>query len=129
MIVIAYNPSKHQEYAKKLLSYRNMAVTLSNDLPEYGLIALEQGLPVAMGFIRRIEGPYIMLDSYISDPHIKSEIRHRALDIITQKLIKWGQTHGMTKVFSFSEDSSIITRASRHGMVEMPDFVFQLRIL
>lgn len=129
MLVIPYNQLSHSIHMEILLKSRDMDPSLVIDLPEYGLIAFEQGEVVAAGFIRRIEGPYAMLDSYITNAKVLSEVRDLALDRITDKLIKWTASHQITKVISFTADKNTIVRAEKHGLIPMPNHLFQLKVL
>lgn len=122
MLVVPFDHASPQHLgdARHLLKARDMSSDLIDDLPGCGLIAYDKGKPVALGFVRRIEGTYVMLDSYITDPGIESSIRNRALDHITHKLIQWAHSHGVTKVLAFSTDENTISRAYRHGFGYLP---------
>lgn len=115
MIVIPYSNKTHINYARALLELRGMDFSFLEELPEHGLIALEQGMPVALGFIRRVEGSYAMVDSYVTNPNYSSETRHKALDRITKKLLSWCKANHISKVLSFSSDGGIISRAINNG--------------
>lgn len=120
MIVRPYVHERDMMLAVKALKSRDMDVRLSCDLPKHGLIALENDEVVAMGFIRRVEGDYAILDSYITNACMASELRDRALDVITRKLIKMAEANNIKKLIAFSQEPNIITRSMKHGMSKMP---------
>ena len=120
MLIIPFNQIKHNKHAITLLNARGMDPNLVNDLPEHGLIALEGDTPIAMGFIRRVEGLSAMLDSYITAPNASSEARGRAVTIITRKLLHWAKSGGCMRMMSFSLEPSFVTRAEALGFVPMP---------
>lgn len=119
MLVIPYNPKVHKDEIIGLLQSHGMHPGLIEDLPEIGLIAIHQDMYVAAGFIRRIEGPYGMLDSYITKSDAPTELRDKALDMITYKLIKIAREGGAVKLLAFSGVENIITRAEKHGFVQI----------
>lgn len=126
MYIIPYEHKVHESEVEKMLISRFMPTHLINDLPQHGLIAIEGDTPIAVGFIRMIEGPYAMLDSYITNSEVDSKIRDRALNIITNKLLKWAKTANINKVLAFSCDENTIKRAESHGFITFPDHLFQL---
>lgn len=121
MRITPYDPNKHKTHAETLLTLRNMDYHLSSDLPSYGLIAIEKNVPYAMGFVRRMEGPYAMLDSYISNPMSPYNRRDKCLDIITKKLVEWCEINAITKIVAFSENNAIVKRAQLHGFIKQSD--------
>lgn len=126
MKIIPYERQIHENYIEKMLISRFMASYLIQDLPEHGLIALQDDTPIAVGFIRQIEGPYAMLDSYLSNSEADPEIRDRALNLITRKLLDWARIGGVRNVLAFSADPNTVLRAEAHGFVSFKDHTFQL---
>lgn len=120
MLVIPFSIEKHSDCIKEMLNTRLMAKEYVDTLPAYGLIAIKDGEPIAYGAIRTIEGGYAMLDSYITNGSASPELRNRALDIITYKLIKTAKENNITGLFAFSQDKSIFERSVRHGMEHIP---------
>lgn len=126
MLVIPYNPDKHQALLQEVLDIRHIKEDVVKDLPEFGLVALNHDEFVAAGFIRKIEGYYAMLDSYISNPSVSPLTRDQALDIITAKLVSISKEHGVEKLLAFSADTNTIERSIRHGFIQLPN-VFTVR--
>lgn len=119
MLVIPYNPEAHKDEIIGLLQSHGMHPGLTNDLPMVGLVAIHENKYIAAGFIRQIEGSYGMLDSYITSRDASAELRDKALDMITYKLIKIARQGGATKLLVFSGVENIITRAEKHGAFQI----------
>ncbi len=115
MKLVPYDSFKHREHAKRFLSNREMSKDLVDQLPKSGLVAFENDIPIAMGFLREVEGNYAMLDSYLTDPTISGELRDIALDRITDKLITIATHYNQTLLLAISEDVNTIARSIRHG--------------
>lgn len=117
---------KEINWAKHLFFHQNMDQRLADSLPKHGFMVFDSGVPVAMGFIRRLEGNLGVLDSYITNPNFTPGGRNRALDLLTKKLIRFGKDKLKLKgLLAFSADTNTIQRATNHGFWAHPDNVFQ----
>jgi hypothetical protein len=110
MKTIKFNLVTHGKDAAKLLESRSMDLRLLNHLPEHGLISFEHGEVIAMGFLRRMEGPYVIYDSFITSPTSTSEQRDRALGVITNKLEDWCKETNVSKLIAFTVDRGLNKR-------------------
>lgn len=129
MKVVMFNIDKHQYEAVTLFESRDMDGAYIITLPEYGLIATEGGIPIAMGFLRCIEGSMAMLDSYITNKNASSHQRNRALDIITGKLINIAYQNNVLKLIAFSDEPNISDRASDYGFLSRSSTLYQFKHL
>lgn len=115
----------HKKYLSILLSSQNMPERYLSDIPRVGIICTnENDEVIAAGFIRKIEGPYGMLDSYITNNNANSEDRDQALDLITAKLIQIAKDSSITKLISFSVVPNIVSRAKKHGFYLLENMSF-----
>lgn len=114
MIIRPYSPKKDSKYVNYLLQLNNFHLSHFRLLPQFGLVAYQNDMLVAIGFAREIEGQSYMLDSYMTNPMWSPELRNKALNLITHKLIKLSEFHDY-KLICFSNDESIIRRAKEHG--------------
>jgi hypothetical protein len=110
MKTIKFNVVTHGKDAAKLLESRSMDLRLLNHLPEHGLISFEHGEVVAMGFLRRMEGPYVIYDSFITNPSATSDQRDRALSVILSKLEDWCKLSDVSKLIAFTVDRGLNKR-------------------
>lgn len=115
----------HMVMAATMLYDRGMNPSLIDDLPTHGLLAIQDGYPVYMGFIRCMEGPYAMIDSFISNSAFESEVRNRAFGIILKKLLAWAKTEGLVRVIAVTKEPSIVGRAEAYGMLPLNEFTLQ----
>lgn len=111
-----YKSLEHADMLKYWLIYRDMDPTLVNDLPHLGYIV--EG--IAAGFLRQCEGPYGLIDGYITNPTKTSEERNEALDIITESLINDAKAKGINHLLAFTRDNGILERAKKHGFAHLP---------
>ena len=68
--------------------YKHLEQLTRDSIPKIGFVALtDDEIPIAMGFLRLVEGGYAQIDTFVSNPEIPGEIRHEALNEITNLLI------------------------------------------
>ena len=120
VVITPYIKRKHESDLITILFNRGLKADLSDDLPEYAWVALENDEIVALGAIRRIEGHYVLFDSYITNPLYSPAERDKALDRITSKMIKICMQHGIKKILAFSVEDNIVTRSIKHGFESIP---------
>jgi hypothetical protein len=110
---------RHRKHMIALLASRSMPVELIEDLPENGIIVLDLSHhhepAIAAGFLRIIEDKFGLLDAFITNPLEPSIRRDAALDLLTNKLINLGIHLGLSNLFAFSKDESILGRSKRFG--------------
>ena len=115
------NTKNAQILLQKLLIAHGMDPNLTNDLPVVGRVVVQDDIVIAAGFMRDMEGPYAMLDSYITNPEASPIQRHKALNLITDSLIKVSKSLGKNKLIMFSQDRNTHQRALMHGFTNFPD--------
>ena len=117
----AYDADKHEHVLEYMLNLHSMPIELAHDLPYIGAIASYNGTPVAVGFIRAVEGSGLgMMDCLISNPESASKVRHEALDALFAELFKLAKESCITKLLAYTADESTVTRACRNGYVILP---------
>ena len=117
MIIERFKIEAHEEKFEELLASRNMDVqAILDDIPLHGFMIFDNDdEPVAAGFLRFIEGPYGLLDSYISNPKHTSSERSEAFDMITESLLRLAKRFDLKKLFAFSLETNLINRACSFG--------------
>lgn len=120
MYITPYKKNQHEHYIVQWQEAKGLAVCAGDDLPTTGLIAFEEGRPIAIGFLRCMEGGFAVLDSYITNPDIHAYDRHRALNRVTDKLIKIAKHNKVKGVIAFSSDYNTIERAKSFGFQVFP---------
>lgn len=95
------------------------AITMKT-LPKIGYIAFYNKVPVAAGFLARVEPNMGMLDSFTSNPYLGSQIRHEALKLVIDTLIDDAKRMKLKRIIAMSKDSGILNRALELGFVHIP---------
>jgi hypothetical protein len=109
---------KHLEKLKELHALRNNALNTQltmQDLPKIGYIAFLGKSPVAAGFLRRVEPNYAQFDTFLSNPYFGSQIRHLAMSLVTEELLRDSKELGLRMVLAITSDDSILSRAKDNG--------------
>lgn len=107
---------------------KDRAITRVSELPCIGVLAVEDGVGIAAGFIRLVEGDMGFMDSFISNPSCSAELRDLALDQIGIKLIKIAKANKIKRLIAFSVDNNTLTRACKHGFIIFPHVFTMLAI-
>lgn len=125
MIVHDYKPEIHQRIVKNWLSLRDLSVGWAEELPEIGFV-VEGEAPIAIGFLRRMEGPFAIVDGYITNPTMGKYDRNHALTLLTNTIIEKAKELKIKRLLGFSSDNSILLRSLKHGFVVRDDTYFVL---
>jgi hypothetical protein len=120
MHVIAYNTS-HFTHMSSWLSARNIPLWEETSVPKVGFISLKDEVPVAMGFLRLIEGRLGMIDGLLSNPAASGADRSNAIDLIVTQLIDVAKQMHLQGIISFSVDPNTLTRSHKFGFEEKKD--------
>jgi hypothetical protein len=84
-------------------------------LPKIGYLAMLGKHPVAAGFLRRVEGGYAQLDTFVSNRHFGSLVRHEGLSKVTEALINDAKDLKLLGILAITIDDGIIQRAKDQG--------------
>lgn len=107
----------HELYNKLVgwLQRRAMPATDLDNLPHKGKIIYYMGAPVAIGFIRDVEGGFAMIDGFLADPDCDVNIRSECLDLLTFELIDLAKSLRLNKIFALTTNRKTIKRAQKLG--------------
>jgi hypothetical protein len=67
-------------------------------LPPTSAVVELGGFPIAIGFVLLTDSPIAILCNFVSDPSIEKEIRHEAVDILTDVCIDYAKGKGFAAV-------------------------------
>lgn len=85
-------------------------------LPRIGYIAMLDNIPIAAGFLRRVEGDVVaQIDGLTSNPHFGSIIRHHGIEQVLNTLLEDAKRLNLKGVYAFCLDPSAIARANKMG--------------
>lgn len=120
MKLVAWDVHKHYPIVTKWLRERKHPIPDQEEFPEVGCLAFEDGLPVAAGFIRMVEGGYGQIDGLVTSPGALAPVRHDAINEILDKLVDMAQCLGVRQLFAFTSIDSVKRRAVAIGMKQAP---------
>lgn len=112
--IVKFVRDDHFDAVSGWLSARNMSNAVLDELPEIGLIAFEQDMPICCGFLRQIEGNLGLFDGLCSNPGIDKARRHLALDFLVQEIVLIAKEFKMRSIFAWTSDAGTLVRAERH---------------
>lgn len=117
-----YDFFAHSEMLRYLFLQRRMDPGLAYEAPKAGYIVMDEfNFPVAAGFLRKCEGNYAFIDGFITNPCHPPEIRNKALDLLTKRLVRRAKGR---KILAFTTDNCILTRAKKHGFAHLQGHQF-----
>ena len=94
---------------------------LCNDLPNIGYMAFHDDSPVAVIFLRLVEGRMGIIDGLCTDPKARPDIRNRAIDLLVERVMERAKELEFKKVIAWSQDAHTLERSLKHGFERMPD--------
>lgn len=84
-------------------------------LPKIGYMAYLGDQPIAAGFLRRVEGGFAQMDTFVSNPHFGSQVRHNGIDGVKQALLSEAKLLKLEGIIALTSDLGIIGRAVETG--------------
>ena len=123
-----YQHDKDFKILNDLRLKRNLEKTPEKEIPILGLVVTDKSTVVGMGFLRKCEGDYGILDSVITNPDCNSEQRHKALDMIFTEIIYLSKTINIYNLIGFSSDWGMIRRSYNFGFKKSDHHVLSLSI-
>ena len=94
--------------------YFDMASINMKMLPKIGYIALLNKQPIAAGFLRRVEGGFGQLDTFVTNPYFGSKIRNDGINKVWNALISEARVLKLKGLLAFSKDTGLLDRAVKH---------------
>ncbi len=117
---------EHKGLLEEWLKDRSHYIPGPEEYPAIGCIAYDKDLPVAVAFLRRVEGGFGMVDGLTSNPEASSEQRHLGLDLVIYHILSVGKASGIMHICSITQDENTLMRAIRHGFVKFPHAVVMI---
>jgi hypothetical protein len=125
-------PFKHRHY-KELISLLSanecpwLGTVNYKTLPKIGYLAEVNGTMVAAGFLRKVEGGYGQLDTFVTNPYLGSQVRHEGIELVTNALLEEARTLEMIGILITSRDTGIISRAKERGFFQMTEILLGIQ--
>jgi len=84
-------------------------------LPKIGFIVCNEKEYVAAGFLRRLEGGFGQLDTFVTNPESSPKDRNDALNLLAERLINEAKALELRGIYAISSDVSVVCRAVATG--------------
>lgn len=123
MDVIAFNRDNHLELVSEWLKARGMNEMLAQEVPQFGFICFNEHEPICAGFLRKVEGGYMFMDSLITNPIAAPHLRNKAINLVVTELIELAKDLKITKILAYSTDSNTLERSKKYGFRALPENV------
>lgn len=85
------------------------------DVPNSAYVAVDGDYPVAVAFLRLVEGGYGIIDGLCTNPNSSSVFRNDAIDSLVSRIITECQCLGLRKLMAYSVDAGVLLRSKKHG--------------
>lgn len=125
MRVVAFN-LEHLEWLQLWLRENGAYPPALTHLPEISAVAEIKGIPTAMGFIRKVEGGYGIVDGLASNPMQSAQDRDDALNAVLESLMDTADGQGMI-LMAWVKDKNTLMRSERHGFKPLPGVTLIIR--
>lgn len=110
------------------LKARDHTPIIQSELPDIGYIAFSSNIPVAVGFLRKVEGSLGMIDSMSSNPVIEKIKRDEGLDLVTKTLVFHAKRLKMNTIFAHTKLDCIVERSKKHGFFIIPRTLIAIKL-
>lgn len=110
----------HENFVTLWLCLRDSSPGYVAELPRLGLIAYWGDTPTATIFLRICEGGVGIIEGLTTDPRVKSNKRHKALDVLVERILLEARHLGIEAILAYSVDAGTIERSFSHGFIELP---------
>lgn len=106
--------------------YPDLANICKKTLPKVGYIAFIDNMPVAAGFLRRLEPCYAHLDTLCSNAYCGSLLRHEGIKLVVDSLIEDAKRLKLKGIVAFTKDVGTLERAKTLGFHVIPQTMIAL---
>lgn len=110
-----FDVNYHYNVMKKWLEYRGLRIPPIDEMPEIGVVACNVAIPIAMAFLRRVEGGFGQIDSFVTNPECSKELRDTAATIVNQAILDKAKELNLKAIISYTQDTNTLIRAQKLG--------------
>lgn len=97
-------------------------------IPKIGYVASYRDAPVAVGFLRQVEGDVYWLDGLCSNPMASAVTRNDAINAVVAALIARAKELKLRGLVALCKDSNTISRGQRFGFTIRDDKMVVLNL-
>lgn len=95
-------------------------------LPKVGFIAYSGKIPIAAGFLRRVEPCFAQIDTLVSNGYFGSIYRHEGIKKVVDSLIEDAKRLKLKGIIAHTQDKGTLVRAEALGFHVVPQTIIAL---
>lgn len=95
--------------------YEGLSAVDMKTLPKVGFISFHGKVPIAIGFLRRLEPCYAQIDTLASNPFLGSIIRHKGIELVLDTLINEAKVLKLQGIIAHTKHPDVLKRAKELG--------------
>lgn len=95
-------------------------------LPKIGYIVYKDGMPIAAGFLRRVEPCYAQIDTLVSNAFCGAIMRNEGIKLVVDALIEEAKRLKLKGIIAHTADKGILRRAEALGFHIVPQTIIAL---
>lgn len=112
-----FEPEEHFWLLLLLLRRQKHLEPSKADLPAIGWMATQGETPIAFIFLRKVEPNLAFIDGLVTNPDLKSPLRHEAIELLVNRAETAASALGIKRLITHSADKSVLMRALARGYV------------
>lgn len=97
-------------------------------LPKIGYIVTVGDMPVAAGFLRRLEPCYAHLDTLVTNAYAGSLLRNEGIEKVVNQLIEDAKRLKLQGIIAHTQDKGTLVRAEALGFSIVPQTIIALSL-
>lgn len=117
---------KHLQDLNSLLASNSHPEVDNKTLPKIGYIVYLNKVPIAAGFLRRLEPCYAQIDTLCSNKYFGSIHRHNGIKMIVDTLIDEAKRLKLDGLICHTKDTGVLNRAKDLGFHEINEKIIGL---
>lgn len=120
---------KHLPLLHELLTsnlYEGICHIDMKTLPKIGYIVLLGKVPIAVGFLRRLEPCYAQIDTLTSNKYLGSIVRHQGITMVVDELIAHAKALNLKGIVAHTSSPDVLKRAETLGFHEIKEKIIGL---
>jgi len=95
-------------------------------LPKIGYIVLLGKVPIAVGFLRRLEPCFAQIDTLTSNKYLGSIVRHQGITMVVDELIAHAKALNLKGIIAHTSSPDVLKRAQTLGFHEIKEKIIGL---
>lgn len=120
MYALKFSTAMDLPHINLWLEHRKLPSVTSGTIPANGIMIMHDTRPMAAGFLRKVEGGYLMLDSVISNPQESPAHRDEALNLVFKRAVELARDLDAKFMIGTSVDAHTLERAKKFGFSASP---------